>query len=257
MTQTTTASSAETQSRTTAAAAAQGQPGLSPATGSQALDTTKGEEKRTVVLERSTAGANSASGQERDRLLFGEEIPEGKDRGSQLEVEGSPKADFPQHTAQKPQGAQAEPAVMALNGTLALGMVPSPTGPIPADRTTALGIEQGVLADAHKGQFGVKLDPSVPLEESFLRTLDRTTIRSIAHDRGYDLPLRGGGATREMFLQKQKADARFEGKLDAGGGAKREVPEEKIEEAPPAPPQGTSPVTPPAPPAPSAPPAMA
>lgn len=218
---------AETQSRAAELVKeAEGAGGLSIATGSQTVTSQQGEDDRTELLARSTAGANSAAGQERDRLLFGESIPEGDDRGSKVEIAGgdSIKPDFPSHEPTKPVGMQAEPAIMTTSGTVPFGLAPSPTGPIPADRARALGIEPHVLRDAHKGQFGVKLDPSVPLTQAQLDALDQTTIRAIAHDRGYDIPIRGRTAVAQLFLQKQKNDPRFKdsGKLDDVGSAKPE-----------------------------------
>jgi hypothetical protein len=171
---------------------------------------TQDEDERAELLARSTAGSTSASGQERDRILLGEDIPSGKDRGSQEKIEGgAPKPDYPAHTAPKPTGAQAEPALMVRQGTLEIGLVPSPTGPIPADRASALAIEPSVLEASQTGTFGLKLDPAAPLSDELLETLDGATLRAVAADRGYLLPHGARGATRAVFREKQQADPRF------------------------------------------------
>jgi hypothetical protein len=239
MTQAAGGSSAETASRT--AEVLKQTPntgGVSVATGSQTLESQQGEEARTGLLERSTAGSNSAAGQERDRLTFGEDIPEGADRGSKVAiVGGAPKADFPAHTSPKPTGNQAKPALMSLNGTVAVGLSPSPTGPFPAERARALGIEPHVLRDAPKGQFGISLDTNTALTEEQIRALDRNTLRAVAHDRGYDIPLRGVSAVRSLFLQKQKADPRFKESTSSIGAAEPKTDDaETGSETPPAPP---------------------
>lgn len=161
-------------------------------------------EARAEILSRSQAGANTVTGYERSRVLGNEKIPEGKERGSQQEIEGDIKSDYyPGPSAKaKPQGAQAQPANLAVNGTVPVNMVPSPFGPIPRDaaRSTAVPESELLNANGHSRQ----LDPGKAVPEELLNSLDAATLRAVAADRGYTLPHAGTRTTRSLFRQKEK-----------------------------------------------------
>lgn len=136
------------------------------------------------------------------------EIPQGAERGSQVEIEGGdPTPD--QEGPQKPRGLQAEPALFVSNGQISSTDVPSPSGlqPIGAVATSpehAKELQEKRKAD-HEA-FVRRSPKQERLEEAHVNTLGRAELKALGEQRGYDMPDAGTRATRAAFLAGQDAD---------------------------------------------------
>lgn len=166
---------------------------------------------REDIISRSQAGTASATGYERQRTDpdTDTDIPRGEDRGSKVAIEGEPESDYPDMDYAKPQGAQAKPANMAVNGTVPVNMVPTPSGPVPigATRSQAIPAKELVQSGIRRGAYSGKLEQGTKLSEDDVRKLDGPTLRAIAADRGYNVGMGGTNAIRQQFLEAQEKDS--------------------------------------------------
>lgn len=161
--------------------------------------------KNVLVPPTRATGAGSATGH---ALGVAEhEIPKGKARGSTAPVAG-PLAKPDLAGPHKPSGAQLEPAKFVSNGEIPLGIVPTPTGPVPAVTQEA--------ADAHRERIDKELQARAEnkithkrLSAETIARLPRPELRAIAVQRGYDVPEAGTRATRAAFMAAQDADKRI------------------------------------------------
>jgi hypothetical protein len=114
--------------------------------------------------------------------------------------EGSPKADFAKGPASKPSDGQAAPANFAVNGTLPLNMIGSPTGPVPV---TDPDLDTDDLYDPPSDGVS-SLDD---LTDEQISRLSSAELRAVAHDRGYDkVRPAGRAAVAQMFRKAKQAD---------------------------------------------------
>lgn len=160
-------------------------------------------EDRAAVLERAQTGLATATGVERARLEGADEdIPQGKDRGSTVEIEGDPQPDFAAGKSSKPQGSQAKPANFAVNGSLPVNHVPSPSGPVPAGATRETNVDSAELYASHEDEH--RLSAGEPIPEEVIDRLSATELRAIAADRGYNIPHGGTRTTRARLRAEEE-----------------------------------------------------
>jgi hypothetical protein len=173
--------------------------------------TPQSDEAREDVLSRAATSTGGAAGTATGQAIQQHDGSE-KERLKDLEKPPTPKdapkaGDFAPHTAQKPIGLQKEEAAYAVNGTIPADMVSSPSGWVPA----------GAVADREEAlertlESTGRLPDDRELTEDELKKLDGATIRSIAAQRGYEMPAVGGTRSSRMrFLQHQGEDKRFKG----------------------------------------------
>lgn len=164
-------------------------------------------EERTEILDRAAEGTATATGQEKVRLQGRAERPEGRERGSTVKIEGDIKPDFYQgpSSKSKPQGAQAKPANMAVNGTVEVNTVPSPSGPVPADVAGAGAVSAQLVNQAVEAESTTRLDPDKRVSEKVLASLDATTLRAVGADRGYNIPHGSARVVRARFREEEAA----------------------------------------------------
>lgn len=176
------------------------------------------EEARNKILANSTAGRNTAIGQERETMLReqeGEEAPERESDGSTIPiVGGEPQGDYAATTPKEPTGAQAQPAIVSTNGTIPVNHVASPTGLVPvsaveADPEAAAKRAQDHLTTADKQAIRAGYQK---LSRNKVESMSPGELRAVASDRGYDIgDYAGSRATRKRFLDAQSKDSAFEG----------------------------------------------
>jgi hypothetical protein len=186
------------------------------------------EEARKKVLANSTAGRNTAIGQEREALLreeSGEEVPERESDGSTIPIAGGePKGDFAAVEAKEPIGAQAQPAIVSTNGTLPVNHVASPSGLVPVsavehDPQAAAKRAQDHLTAADKQTIRAGYEK---ISRNKAEMMSPGELRAVASDRGYDIgDYAGSRATRKRFLDAQSKDSAF--------GSDEEVPSEPVD----------------------------
>lgn len=176
------------------------------------------EEARNKILANSTAGRNTAIGQEREALLKeqeGEDESERESDGSTIPiVGGEPQGDYAAVTPKEPTGAQAQPAIVSTNGTIPVNHVASPTGPIPVsavetDPEAAAKRAEAHLTTADKQTIRAGYEK---LSRNKVESMSPGDLRAVASDRGYDIgDYAGSRATRKRFLDAQNKDSAFEG----------------------------------------------
>lgn len=164
------------------------------------------EETRKNILASVPASDATATGKERaaahDNAL--DNIPQGEDAGSKVPIAGDirPDAEGPQ----APQGGQAKPAIMTTNGSVPLGMVGSPSGPVPVG---SLGLSPAAankrLEESVKSVGRAAIHGGFErLPRSSIENASAAQLRAAANDRGWDIgPEAGARVTRARFIQKQ------------------------------------------------------
>jgi hypothetical protein len=168
---------------------------------------------RRTILEKSSAGGISAVG-----LARAAEVGDQKERIGNLDSRGSTqpvaggdaiKADYPDFTPGAPVGAQAQPANYTTNGTLPVGMVGSPTGPVPASSVTADPAEarKRIQENLDSQKKHVLRSGFEQLSRDKIESMSPADLRAVASDRGYDVGLAGARVTRRRFLAEQTKDA--------------------------------------------------
>jgi hypothetical protein len=161
----------------------------------------------TVPATRQTSVA-SATGQQIAWENKEIEVPKGKERGSQLKVEGGePKPTL--EGGDKPRGLQAESALFVSNGQVPHDMVPSPTGlqPVAAVAATPEDAKKRIdqRVEEHEKYINrTQQDRDRILDEATVGRLGKTELRAIALQRGYDVPEAGTRAIRANFIRAQK-----------------------------------------------------
>lgn len=171
------------------------------------------DEVRETMLQRSSAGALTAVGVEREHRLgdADERVPKGEDRGSKQEIEGGePEPDFPQHPGPKARGLGLEAANFTTNGTVPGTFVGSPSGPIPVSAVaTSVEDAQKRLQQVRKEEQDALLNSNSrqKLSRAKVESMSAADLRAVAHDRGYDIGEHAGSrATRRRFLAAQDQD---------------------------------------------------
>lgn len=149
-------------------------------------------------------GPESATGM---ALQADKEIPQGKDRGSQVEPEGGHPA--PDVEGPQASGAQLEPARFTSNGQLPHNIVPTPSGPVPAG---ALGLSPedtqarvDEVNQAHDDYVNRRISRQFLAPETVQR-LSAAELRAIGQSRGYSIPESGTRSTRAAFIEAQDND---------------------------------------------------
>jgi hypothetical protein len=176
---------------------------------SRKSDPSKGSVKAGVPPTRQT-GPTTATGMQLAAADDKKLIPKGKDRGSQLKIEGGEPA--PSHSeAQKPRGLQKEPAMFVTNGSIEHGAVPTPSGlqPVAAVATSPEDAKKRVekRVDEHKRFVERTVERRERLDDATVGRLGRAELRAVALQRGYeDIPEAGTRAVRAAFLREQKND---------------------------------------------------
>ena len=167
-----------------------------------------------VDTGKAVTGINSATGQEAARRAGKEEIPEGEDRGSVVEIDGEPVADYAGNDVQKPEGNQAEPALFVANGTIPPNMVPSNSGLVPVSASAAspedaekrLEEHQATVDAEREAAFGIRKE----ISEDQIAKMSAPELRAVASDRGYDISNAAGTrGTRAAFRTAQSEDKSF------------------------------------------------
>jgi hypothetical protein len=143
-----------------------------------------------------------------------EAIPTGKDIPAMAakNVQGHQTAHNPDQPkpGQKNSAAQTEPALIGRDGgSIPHGMIPSPTGLVPA---SVVGAPAEALENRTKILKAEK--ENTDLDEELLRTMSKPEIRAVAHDRGYRISQGGKNSIVRSFLQEQ-ARAKQEAEAEA------------------------------------------
>lgn len=171
------------------------------------------DEAREAILQRSSAGALSAVGVERDHRLgdADERIKNLESRGVDQEIDGGePEPDYPQHPGPAARGLGTKPANFVTNGTVPGTFVGSPSGPVPVS-AVATSVEDAnrKLAEARKQEEDAILRTSSQqkLSRAKVESMSGADLRAVASDRGYDIGDQvGSRATRRRFLAAQDKD---------------------------------------------------
>lgn len=172
---------------------------------------TQSEEDRQAELDRSGAAQTTATGQAKSFLSGDEQkrIESLESRGSQVEIAGTPKADFAAAEGAQPEGLQAEQATFVANGTVDPNTVASPSGPVPMSAVTNNPQRAQQLKEAQLRTFSENRNRrgNQPIEEGRVNSMTAAELRAVANDRGYDLGnIAGARATRARFLRAQQKD---------------------------------------------------
>lgn len=187
--------------------------GRAVATASGGLDASPRESG--VPPTRAT-GAESATGMQ-IRAASGQEIPKGKEAGSQVPIDGGDPT--PDHKGpQKARGLQAEPALFVSNGSIPHQAVASPSGLVGPAAVASTPEEAKSMVDARVEEHTAFVERTVTnkhLDEPTLARLGRAELAAIGTQRGYDMPEAGTRATRAAFARGQDADKTIEGKKAA------------------------------------------
>jgi hypothetical protein len=137
-----------------------------------------------------------------------DKIPQGTDRGSQVEIQGgAPEPDALEGAT--PKGDQAKPAEFSSNGQLPNGMVGSPSGPVPVGAVARDQKHADELLKETKSQRDQVINRNPKgkrLTDATINRLSGAELRAIAGQRGYDIPEAGTRMTRAAFARAQDAD---------------------------------------------------
>lgn len=151
-----------------------------------------------------------------------DDIPQGEDRGSKIEIEGGePEADALEGA--EPRGAQAEPARFTSNGQIPHNTVPSPSGAVPVGAVaTSVEDARARVEEAqrsHDEAYANRGGANQRISEATVGRLGRAELLAIAQTRGYEgmNDLAGTRRTRTDFLKAQDEDESIEDQLAAGG----------------------------------------
>lgn len=164
------------------------------------------DEQRKAALSGVPSGQGSASGKERARLYddTDKDIPSGDDGGSKVPIAGG---DSITAHEQVPVGGQAQPAIMTSNGSVPIGMVGSPGGPVPvglvtSDHKEAVKLLQDQIDSSHAGKGSVH-EGFTRISRAQIEQASSASLRAAAHDRGWDIGEGGARVTRARFITKQ------------------------------------------------------
>lgn len=176
---------------------------------------TQSPEVRAAIINRSTAGGDTAIGNERRELNKNDEADQKSSTddlpgGSTIPiVGGEPKPDYPQHDAPPAVGAQTQPANLSTNGTLPVGHVASPSGLVPVSAVTS-DPHQGaklVQENLNATQNEVLKSGNTKLSRAKIESMSAGELRAVASDRGYDIgDYAGARQTRSRFIKAQNDD---------------------------------------------------
>lgn len=157
-------------------------------------------------------GAETATGMQ-IRAKSGQDIPKGKEAGSQVPIEGGDPT--PDHEGpQKPRGLQAEPALFVSNGSVPHQAIASPSGLQGPGAVLGSPEEAKRMVDARVEEHKAFVERSVStkrLDEATISRLGRAELAAIGLQRGYDIPEAGARATRAAFARGQDTDNTIEG----------------------------------------------
>lgn len=168
------------------------------------------EAVRDAILQKSSAGQGTAIGVIRANAE-GKETPSGEARGSTVPIVGTFESGDAWEGA-KPQGAQAQPAILATNGTVPVNMIGTPSGPVPISAVTgdpaqgAKMIQERLDADEKE----ILKTGYAKLSRAKVASMNAAGLRAVASDRGYDVGQAGNRQTRARFLRAQAEDKNFE-----------------------------------------------
>lgn len=170
------------------------------------------DEVRAKLLRNSSAGGDTAVGNERARLQAiedGEEEFDGPG-GSEIPIAGGePQADAPAFEAAEPIGAQAQPSNFTTNGSLPVNQVASPSGLVPVSAVTQDATQGAKLVQENLDSHAkaVLRSGAQKLSRAKIESMTAGDLRAVAHDRGYDIQEGSGTrSTRRQFIAAQQAD---------------------------------------------------
>jgi hypothetical protein len=164
--------------------------------------------KDSTVPATRAAGDATATGMQIQHESGKQNIPKGKEAGSQVPIVGgdpTPDAEGPQ----KPRGLQAEPALFSSNGSIPHDMTASASGLVPMamvagdQKEAEKRIDQRV--EDHK-RYVNRQPRHRRLDDATVGRLSHAELRAIGEARGYELPQGGNRTTRAAFLRAQDAD---------------------------------------------------
>lgn len=169
--------------------------------------------EKTGVPPTRQRGPETATGQQIAWASGEQEVPKGKERGSQVEIAGGdPKPTI--EGGDEPRGLQAEDALFSSNGQIASDMEASPTGLQPIGMTVNSPEEAQEKIDRRREEHQKYVERSPRLEaldEPTIGRLGKTELRAIGLQRGYTMPETGTRAMRASFIAAQDKDERLSG----------------------------------------------
>jgi hypothetical protein len=136
------------------------------------------------------------------------DIPTGADRGAKDVPEVSKDG--------KPIGLQKEDAMLLTNGTVEPGTVATASGPVPVAAVVASAEDGAERMEREKKSLaanrfgGPTYHSNQRLPEDVVNRLSGAELRSIAHQRGYDIGANGTQTTRLAFSKAQEEDKGLE-----------------------------------------------